>query len=112
MQVTGDLDSGLVYKQADSTEERRRLGREASVLHAIAHPGVVQLVRVEGSDPPDRQVVPPHPRGDQAFAVRHSHGKWPLLHAGHPSAVGNNPSHRLGCIRTPPDSLCPSRLRH
>jgi hypothetical protein len=57
VQLTGELDSGLVYKQADSTEERRRLGHEASILQAIAHPGVVQLVRVEGCDPPDRIVL-------------------------------------------------------
>jgi hypothetical protein len=57
MQVTGDLDTGFVFKQAHSPEERRRLGREAAILRAIAHPGVVQLVRVEGPDPPDRLVL-------------------------------------------------------
>jgi hypothetical protein len=57
MQVTGDRNTGLVCKQAHSTEERRRLGREAAILRAIAHPGVVQLVGAEGCDPPDRLIL-------------------------------------------------------
>jgi serine/threonine protein kinase len=57
MQVTGDPDAGLVYKQADTTQERRRLQREAAILQAIPHPGVVQLVKAEGPDPPNRLVL-------------------------------------------------------
>src|SRR5579863_2058343 len=46
-----------VVKAAESEADRSRLGREAAILRAIAHPGVVRLVRTEGGDPPDRLVL-------------------------------------------------------
>lgn len=41
-------DGDLVIKEAGSDQERLRLGHEAEVLRAVAHPGVVRLVRAEG----------------------------------------------------------------
>ena len=41
----------VVVKEAETEPERLRLGREAFVLRAVAHPGVVRLERVEGDDP-------------------------------------------------------------
>jgi hypothetical protein len=52
MDVWSDHDLGFVHKRAQTAEECRRLGQEAAVLRAVAHPGVVQLVDVEGTEPP------------------------------------------------------------
>jgi tRNA A-37 threonylcarbamoyl transferase component Bud32 len=43
----------VVVKAADSQPDRDRLGREASMLRALAHPGIVVLVGVEGDGAPD-----------------------------------------------------------
>jgi hypothetical protein len=53
MDVENDVLVGLVTKRAGTNEERDRLGREADLLRVVAHPGVVQLVGVEGRDPLD-----------------------------------------------------------
>jgi hypothetical protein len=53
MDVICDPDSEVMHKWARTAEERRRLDHEAAVLAAVAHPGVVQLVGVEGGDPPE-----------------------------------------------------------
>ena len=52
-----DLGAGTVRKAADTPSERRRLGREASVLRAGAHPGIVQLLEVQGSGDPEALVL-------------------------------------------------------
>lgn len=44
-------------KAADTERDRERLGREAAVLRAAAHPGVVNLVAAEGGEPPRRLVL-------------------------------------------------------
>lgn len=48
-----------VVKTAESEDERKRLGREARILRAVAHPGVVRLEAAEGPRPdaPDRLVL-------------------------------------------------------
>lgn len=45
-----------VVKRASTAEERRALGREAEVLVAVAHPGVVRLLEV-ASDPPEQLIL-------------------------------------------------------
>jgi hypothetical protein len=64
MDVTHDTEGGFVAKRAGAADERRRLQGEAAVLRVLAHPGVVQLVSVEGSDPPDGLVLRRVPGGD------------------------------------------------
>ena len=41
-------------KVAESNEDRTRLGREAAILRAVAHPAVVRVAGVEGSEAPER----------------------------------------------------------
>lgn len=57
MQVTNDEESNLVYKRPLTDDDRVRLGHEADVLLAVAHPGIVQLVRVEGVGDPDALIL-------------------------------------------------------
>jgi hypothetical protein len=44
---------GTVRKLADTDCDRKRLAAEARLLASVPHPGVVQVVRVIGGDPPD-----------------------------------------------------------
>jgi hypothetical protein len=57
MDVTHDTGRAVVTKRARSAAERRQLANEADVLRVVAHPGVVQLVEVEGDEPPDGLVL-------------------------------------------------------
>ncbi|HMC39425.1 MAG TPA: hypothetical protein VKI19_07160 [Acidimicrobiales bacterium] len=43
----------VIVKEADSEGDRRRLGREAAILRAAAHPGVVGLLSSESSGRPE-----------------------------------------------------------
>jgi hypothetical protein len=63
MDVTQDIPSGAVTKRGRSAAERRQLASEAALLRTLAHPGVVRLVAVEGSDPPDALVLRRVPGG-------------------------------------------------
>ena len=64
MEVTSDVGSEVVHKWARTAEERQRLAHEAAVLAAVAHPGVVQVLGVEGGDPPTGLVLRRVGRGD------------------------------------------------
>jgi hypothetical protein len=55
MVILCDNDAGLVTKRAETAAQREALGREARILRVVAHPGVVQLVGVDG-EPPDQLV--------------------------------------------------------
>ena len=65
MEVTREAE-GLTYKRAGTADERARLAHEAVVLRRVAHPGVVQLVRTEGGDPPSALVLRTQSGGDLA----------------------------------------------
>jgi hypothetical protein len=66
MDIIHDHESGVVRKGARTAKERETLGREAAVLRAIAHPGVVQLIGVHGGDPPDGLLLRRETGGDLA----------------------------------------------
>jgi hypothetical protein len=53
MDVSCDAETKLVHKRARSAEERHRLRHEATVLGAVPHPGVVQVVATDGRAGPD-----------------------------------------------------------
>ncbi len=55
MRAVADPESGTFRKQAETPADRERLRSEAGVLTAVAHPGVVRLIRTEG-DPPNELV--------------------------------------------------------
>ena len=48
MDVVTDAELGVVRKRAQTAAEGKLLSREATMLRAVAHPGVVQLLDVEG----------------------------------------------------------------
>jgi hypothetical protein len=56
MLIAVRVDAGEVRKRAESEQDRRQIQREAAVLTAVAHPGVVQLLTTEG-DPVDTLVL-------------------------------------------------------
>ena len=68
MVILCDNDAGLVTKRAETAAQREALGREARILRVVAHPGVVQLVGVDG-EPPD-QLVLRHVAGGDLSARR------------------------------------------
>jgi serine/threonine protein kinase len=57
MDVVTDAELGVVRKRAQTAAEGKLLSREATMLRAVAHPGVVQLLDVEGGEPPDGLVL-------------------------------------------------------
>lgn len=52
MSVRVEQSDEWVTKVAESSDERFRLGREAAVLRAVAHPAIVRLAGVEGPGAP------------------------------------------------------------
>jgi tRNA A-37 threonylcarbamoyl transferase component Bud32 len=56
VKIIHDLEGSTFVKQAETPTDRDRLRREAEVLTAIAHPGVVRLVATEGGEPPSALV--------------------------------------------------------
>jgi serine/threonine protein kinase len=56
MDILYDSERGLVTKRATTEAQRASLSREAAILKVVAHPGVVQLVGVEG-EPPEHVVL-------------------------------------------------------
>ena len=65
-------ESGRVRKLATDRGDAERLAREAGVLAAAAHPGVVRLIETRGGHPPDELVLEDI-RGVELTTVR-----WPL----------------------------------
>ncbi len=57
--MTSAVDSvlGTFRKEGDTSDDRDRLRREATVLAAAAHPGIVRLIGTEGGDPPTALVL-------------------------------------------------------
>lgn len=51
------LQAEQVVKEAESADDRIRLGRESRALRACAHPGVVPVLSSEEGDHPDRLVL-------------------------------------------------------
>jgi len=51
-----DAVAGTFAKEAETAADRRRLLTEAGILAAVAHPGVVRLLRAEG-DPPQTLIL-------------------------------------------------------
>jgi len=47
-----EIEATRVWKRAQTAGERQVLGREAAMLRAVAHPGVVQLLEAESGEPP------------------------------------------------------------
>lgn len=62
-------EPGRVRKLATAQGDEERLAREAGVLAAAAHPGVVRLVETRGGHPPDELVLEDI-RGAQLTTVR------------------------------------------
>jgi tRNA A-37 threonylcarbamoyl transferase component Bud32 len=52
----GDPEGGTFRKEAETAADRERLRREAEVLTAVAHPGLVRLIATEGGDLPEAVV--------------------------------------------------------
>jgi tRNA A-37 threonylcarbamoyl transferase component Bud32 len=58
METTVDSDQGDTFRKEGATPaERDQLRREASVLAAAAHPGIVRLIGTAGGDPPTSLVL-------------------------------------------------------
>jgi hypothetical protein len=63
MDVTSD-GAGRTDKRARTAAERRQIEHEAAVLRRVAHPGVVQLLGIDGAGPPEVLVLRTVSRGD------------------------------------------------
>jgi tRNA A-37 threonylcarbamoyl transferase component Bud32 len=57
MDVSVDSDRDTLRKEGTTPAERDQLRREASVLVAAAHPGIVRLIGTDGGDPPTSLVL-------------------------------------------------------
>src|SRR5271156_4426745 len=57
MLVEDGPDPATLRKRATTDADRRRLEHEAQMLVAAAHPGVVELLSIEGGHPPESLIL-------------------------------------------------------